>query len=107
MKKKLIIPITILIIIVIILIVFIINKVTNKNLNGNAINNDIENTNQTEEVEEIKNETGATADTNIYQVEQEYDGREVLEIKPSVQVQTVWAGIIKQEMPTIEEINEN
>lgn len=107
MKKKLIIPITILIIIVIILIVFIINKVTNKNLNGNAINNDIENTNQTEEVEEIKNETGATADTNIYQVEQEYDGREVLEIKPSVQVQTVWAGIIKQEMPTIEEINES
>ena len=77
-------------------------------MKNKKIISDIENTIQTEEkVEEIKNETGATADTNIYQVEKEYDGREVLEIKPSVQVQTVWAGIVKQAMPTIEEINES
>ena len=106
-NKKIIIPVVILVIVAIVLIIVTIYKVTNKEQNGNAIDSDIENTIQTEEkVEEIKNETGATADTNIYQVEKEYDGREVLEIKPSVQVQTVWAGIVKQAMPTIEEINE-
>lgn len=106
-NKKIIIPITILVIIAIILIIIIACKIINKNQNGDAINKDLENTVQTEEkIEEIKNETGATADTNIYQIEQEYDGREVLEIKPSVQVQTVWAGIVKQAKPTVQEINE-
>ena len=60
---------------------------------------------QKEEIEEIKNETGATADTNIYQVGTEYDGREILEIKPEVQMQAVWAGIEKNDAPTEEETN--
>lgn len=60
---------------------------------------------QKEEIEEIKNETGATADTNIYQVGTEYDGREMLEIKPEVQMQAVWAGIEKNDAPTEEETN--
>lgn len=60
---------------------------------------------QNEEIEEIKNETGATADTNIYQVGTEYDGREMLEIKPEIQMQAVWAGIEKNGSPTEEETN--
>lgn len=58
---------------------------------------------QQEQIEEIKNETGATADTNIYQVGTEYDGREMLEIKPEIQMQAVWAGIEKNGSPTEEE----
>ena len=60
---------------------------------------------QTEQIEEIKNETGATADTNIYEVETEYDGREVLQVKPEVQIQAVWAGIEKNDSPIDEETN--
>lgn len=60
---------------------------------------------QTEQIEEIKNETGATADTNIYEVGTEYDDREVLYVKPEVQMQTVWAGIEKSTSPTEEETN--
>ena len=60
---------------------------------------------QTEQIEEIKNETGATADTNIYEVGTEYDGREVLQVKPEVQMQAVWAGIEKNDSPTDEETN--
>lgn len=60
---------------------------------------------QNEKIEEIKNETGATADTNIFQVGTEYDGREVLEVKPEIQMQSVWAGIEKNGSPTEEETN--
>lgn len=60
---------------------------------------------QKEQIEEIKNETGATADTNIYEVGTEYDGREVLQVKPEVQAQAVWAGIEKNASPTDEETN--
>ena len=57
------------------------------------------------QIQEIKNETGATADTNIYQVGTEYDGREMLQVKPEVQMQAVWAGIEKNGSPTEEETN--
>lgn len=60
---------------------------------------------QIEQIEEIKNETGATADTNIYELRTEYDGREVLQVKPEVQMQAVWAGIEKNDSPTEEETN--
>ena len=50
---------------------------------------------ETEKIEEIKNETGATADTNIYEIGTDFDGREVLYVKAEVQMQTVWAGIDK------------
>lgn len=60
---------------------------------------------QIEQIEEIKNETGATADTNIYELGTEYDGREVLQVKPEVQMQAVWAGIEKNDSPTEEETN--
>lgn len=55
-------------------------------------------------INQIKKEINATADTEMYQIEEEYDGRKILQIKPSIQFETVLAGIIKQGQPTEEEI---
>lgn len=49
-------------------------------------------------IAEIKNEINATADADIYQVQEEYDGRKILQIKPSIQFETVLAGILKEEI---------
>lgn len=58
-----------------------------------------------EEVKKVKGEIGATAEETIYEVKKEYDGREILAIKPTVQYKTVLAGILKNEMPTKNEID--
>ena len=59
-----------------------------------------------EKIEEIKNETGLTADTNIYEVQEEYDGREVLVVKDSVQYRVALAGILNKAMPEQSKIDE-
>lgn len=56
-------------------------------------------------IDEIKKETGLTADSNLYEINTEYDGRKVLNIKASVQYKTAFAGIIKQQLPNINEID--
>ncbi len=58
---------------------------------------------QKDQIEDIKNETGATADASIYEVGTEYDGREILQVKPEAQMQAVWAGIEKNGSPNEEE----
>ena len=58
------------------------------------------------ERKDIKNETGATADEEIYEIQQEYDGREILTIKPDVQYKTVLTGILKNGQPSIQEIEQ-
>ena len=55
-------------------------------------------------INEIKNQINATADTDMYQIEEEYDGRQILQIKPNVQFETVLAGILKNDKPLEEEI---
>ena len=55
-------------------------------------------------INEVKKEINATADTEMYQIEEEYDGRKILQIRPNIQFETVLAGIIKQGQPTEEEI---
>lgn len=57
-----------------------------------------------ETIENIKNEINATANTNMYQIEEEYDGRKIIQMKPDIQYDTVIAGIIKNEKPKEEEI---
>lgn len=64
--------------------------------------NEISSTDKT--IEEIKDETGATADNDIYEVQKEYDGREILSIKPDVQFETVLAGILENGKPSKEDI---
>lgn len=62
--------------------------------------------NESTGVNELKEATGATGDSNIYQVEEEYDGRKALVIKPSLQYQVVFAGMIKEDKPELSEIEE-
>ena len=70
MKKKALIGILILALVIILAIaVFVIIKQKKKTEEDNI-----------ETIENLKEETGATANTDIYQVGQEYDGREILEI---------------------------
>lgn len=57
-------------------------------------------------INEIKNEINATADANMYQIEEEYDGRKIIQIKPNIQYDTVLSGIIKNAMPKENEIYE-
>lgn len=65
--------------------------------------NVIENDNP-EEIESIKNEINSTADSNIYYVTEETDGRKILQIKPKVQFQVDLAGIMKNSKPEEKEI---
>lgn len=59
-----------------------------------------------EEIEEIKNKINAQGNSNIYQVEQEKDGRKILQIKPDIQFNVDLAGIMKQDKPEENEIEE-
>ena len=111
-KIGIIIGIIILIIVIVVISLILNNKETDNA--ENTINNE-ESTNnsntileetvepQTEEekqkIEEIKNESGLTADTNIYEVQKEYDGREVLVVKDSVQYRVELAGILNNGLP--------
>lgn len=56
-------------------------------------------------VEEIKNEIGATGNTDIYEVEQEYDGRNILAVKPSIKYKVAFAGMIKNAKPSMSELD--
>ena len=56
-------------------------------------------------VEEIKNEIRATGNTDIYEVEQEYDGRNILAVKPSIKYKVAFAGMIKNAKPSIKELD--
>ena len=90
---------------IIVIIVLAIVELTSKDKNetNNTVNN---NTETPKTVEDIKNETGATADEEIYEIQQEYDGREILTIKPDVQYKTVLTGILKNGQPSIQEIEQ-
>lgn len=108
MKKKFLISIILLILIIVVAIG--IYKSNNKEtvqtptVPNQEIENEIPQTDKT--VEEIKKETGATADEDIYEVQKEYDGREILAIKPDIQYKTVLAGILKNGKPTEQDINQ-
>ena len=93
--------IIIILICIILLTSFILLKYFNKQKNKPYINI---NTSK-ETIEKIKNETGASAKTELYGIVKEYDGREVLVIKPEIQFKTVLAGILKNAKPTIDEAN--
>ena len=48
---------------------------------------------------------GMKADSNLYDITEEYDGRKTLNIKASVLYKVAFAGIIKKDKPTFEEID--
>ncbi len=116
MKKNKVIIVSI-IIIAIIIIVSIIFFITNKkdykenNLEENWENpyteidkNAIE-YQENATIDELKEQTGLTANSNLYEINTEYDGRKVLNIKTDIQYKVAFAGIIKGQAPKIEEVD--
>ncbi len=101
-KKKII--IVILITILIIAIVFVVIALRNKRDVDNYSEN-ITDENDANIINQIKAEINSTADTNIYQVEDEYDGRHTLQIKPNIQFDTVLAGVLIEGTPANNEID--
>ena len=60
--------------------------------------------NNLEDIEIIKKEVNATADADIYQVEEELGGRKILQVKPEIQFEVDLAGIIKNAKPDEKEL---
>lgn len=114
LNKKKVIVVIILAIIVMALIICIINKLVNKSKNSDdiiPITYDIEKNVSEEEnkkVEDMTSNLGLEADENLYEVAQEYDGREYVRIKPKIQFNTAMAGILlnnqEPEFQVLEEI---
>lgn len=117
-KKKILIivlVIVILLIVGIIVTVNILNKgkentnsenITSPEVPGVEIDKNQVDYDNTTTVEELKDFTGASGDTELYEVTTEYDGRQVLKIKDNKQYDVAIAGIIKQEKPEFSEIEE-
>lgn len=59
----------------------------------------------TEELENMKKEINAEGKSDIYYVDEEKDGRKILQIKENVQYEVDLAGIIKNALPKEEELN--
>ena len=81
-------------------------KNNEENVNANFIDNSSSYQYTTEEVEKIKKEINATANTDIYRIEEEPGGRKILQIKPEIQFNVDLAGIIKNGEPEENELNE-
>lgn len=74
---------------------------SNKNTESLIINS----TNE-QKIEDIKQDLGYNnTDTTIYEIKKEYDGREVISIKPNIQYKVAMAGVIKNEKPEFSEID--
>lgn len=82
------------------------SKNNEENVNANFIDNSNSYQYTTEEVEKIKKEINATANTDIYRIEEEPGGRKILQIKPEIQFNVDLAGIIKNGEPEENELNE-
>lgn len=111
MNKKILI-LTIIIVIIVAVVATMMYKPENKEEVQNKVSENkseestSSNATDIKKVEDIKAETGATASTEIYETQQEYDGREILTIKPDVQFETILAGILKNGQPSIQDIEQ-
>lgn len=117
MKKRNYIIIGMIILVVVIgIVIYLFVRKDKKVLDNSEQNNTVDNTitnnteddivteEEIEEIENIKNEINATGNNDIYQVEEEYDGRKILQVKPDVQFDVDLAGIIKSSIPKESEI---
>ena len=96
--KKIILSIFIILIICLISILIYVKSTKNRT-EENTIQNKQNN------IEELKKDTGITGNNELYKINIEYDGKKVLDIKEDVQYKIAFAGIIKQELPDINEID--
>lgn len=109
MKKNILIIITIIIFIAIISLIS--NKIRNKERDDISLPIDYkEEQNKTtiddeKKIKDIIEDQGFKTQENIYEIRTEYDGREQLEIKDSIQYRVVISGIIKKDKPKFNEID--
>ena len=115
MKKKVIISsIVLIIILIVILVVFFITKKSQQdgseeNISSLPISYEEENEENSkqdqEQISQITENQGLQADENIYEIATEYDGREVVRVKPNIQYKVALAGMIKKEIPDFSELD--
>lgn len=111
MKKNILIVLLLAIVVEIVIGLIFNNK--KENSDQNILQNEIKSdefmnrivSTDSNEINAIKNEINATGQTDIYQIEEEYDGRKIIQVKPDVQYQVALAGIIKNGIPAEDEIN--
>lgn len=58
------------------------------------------------ELEDLKQEYNMSGDSNLYEIQTEYDGRKVLVIKPNENYKVAFAGLIKRDKPDMNEVSE-
>ena len=128
-KKNIIICSIILIILIIAIIILAIIMNNNKSENNRIENNNIDNTDNNMDinvvnniysevdknqisyqdnatVEDLKEDYGKTGDSSIYEIQTEYDGRKILNVKDDVRYQVAFTGMIKKSTPTYSELDE-
>lgn len=121
MKKKISLGVLIIILMIALIITIInltkddntvaVNDTATANIVENNINlsNVIEDSNSEEENERIntiKYNMGATGDSNIYEIQKDsYNGREVVVVKPSIKYKVAFTGMIKKDLPYMQEID--
>lgn len=115
MKNRKIIIGVILVIVICLIVVGIILIRNNKNETNNENNfvNDYSNIDKENEISyqndvsvgELKNETGLTGDDSLYQIDTEFDGRKILNIKADIQYKVALAGVLQNSMPEYNNID--
>lgn len=115
-NKKILILIFIVLILLVISVIILLNikKENNKdNIISNKENLIYENNNINNEdianntiIEELKNQTGVEGNTEIYEVQTEYDGRKVLAVKANTKYKVALSGMIKNGKPTYNELDD-
>ena len=58
-----------------------------------------------EEISKIKEDNQITGNSDLYEINTEYDGRKVINIKANIQYKVAFAGIIKQDIPQLDEVD--
>lgn len=109
MKKTIKILVLILIVIVIGISIKYIKKVKNKNEIDKTYNEMKQNSlmyNNTATVEDLKEEYGMSGNDDLYDVETEYDGRQVLKVKATENFKVAFAGLVKGTKNSIENSSE-
>lgn len=109
MKKRILLPI-ILVVLIIVITICTIFYITNKNSEEKLINEiKVNDTNISEEekvqINELKQETGKTGDTEFYEIQESYDNIKIATIKPSIKYKVAFAGMIKNNKPEKSELD--
>lgn len=61
--------------------------------------------NENSTIDEIKQDAGISGSDDIYELQTEYDGRKTLVVKSGIKFKVAFAGMIKNELPQMEELD--